>query len=121
MADTRRLPDPNVENWEWQLRGACRGIDSSFFFHPEGERGAARVRREARAKAVCRRCPVLADCRQHALTVQEPYGIWGGMSESERDRAVRERTRELKLLHPGPGTPSDPADPRDAKTAVPGS
>jgi WhiB family redox-sensing transcriptional regulator len=24
-------------------------------------------------------------CRTHALSVQEPYGIWGGLSEDERE------------------------------------
>ena len=85
MADTRRLPVPVTDIWDWQMRGACRGMDSAFFFHPEGERGPARANREARAKEVCRRCPVLEQCRRHALAVHEPYGVWGGLSESERD------------------------------------
>lgn len=84
MADTRRLPGPNADVWDWQLEGACRGMDSGSFFHPDGERGPARARREARAKAICHTCPVLEMCREHALTVHEPYGIWGGLSESER-------------------------------------
>jgi WhiB family redox-sensing transcriptional regulator len=87
MADIRRLPLPRVEAWEWQLLGACRGSDNELFFHPENERGQARGRREAAAKAVCGRCRVLARCREHALTVGEPYGVWGGMSESEREKA----------------------------------
>ena len=89
MADTRRLPKPNSDKWEWQLKGACRGMDSAHFFHPEGERGPARVDREARAKAVCQRCPVIEECRRHALAVQEPYGVWGGLSEAERDTCGR--------------------------------
>ncbi|MCP2165773.1 WhiB family transcriptional regulator [Goodfellowiella coeruleoviolacea] len=97
MADTRRLPGPNADIWDWQLRGSCRGMDSAFFFHPDGERGPARARREARAKAVCQTCPVLEMCRKHALTVQEPYGIWGGLSESERDAIIKSRKRELLL------------------------
>ena len=52
--------------------------------HPEGERGPARARREAQAKAVCFECPAMAACRAHALQVHEPYGIWGGLSEGER-------------------------------------
>jgi WhiB family redox-sensing transcriptional regulator len=59
-------------------------MDSAYFFHPDGERGPARLRRENRAKAVCLACPVLEMCRKHALAVQEPYGIWGGMSEADR-------------------------------------
>jgi WhiB family redox-sensing transcriptional regulator len=84
VADTRRLPGPNADLWDWQLHAACRGMASSFFFHPEGERGPARARREAQAKAVCFQCPAMAACRDHALRVHEPYGIWGGLSESER-------------------------------------
>ncbi|HAM24406.1 MAG TPA: WhiB family transcriptional regulator, partial [Actinobacteria bacterium] len=47
MADLSRLPGPNADLWDWQLEGACRGLDSAVFFHPEGERGSARARREA--------------------------------------------------------------------------
>jgi WhiB family transcriptional regulator, redox-sensing transcriptional regulator len=97
VADTRRLPVPVTEIYDWQMQGACRGMDSGFFFHPEGERGPARANRETRAKQVCRTCPVLKQCRQHALTVHEPYGVWGGLSESERDAIVRDHDRTLRL------------------------
>jgi WhiB family redox-sensing transcriptional regulator len=100
MADTRRLPTPVTEVWNWQMRGSCRGMDSGYFFHPENERGPARVLREARAKEVCRRCPVIEECRRHALAAHEPYGVWGGLSESERDEIIRGRTRTLKLPDP---------------------
>lgn len=88
MADIRRLPRPVVSNWEWQLLGACRDVDGEIFFHPEGERGPARSGRELAAKAVCARCPVIAQCRAHALAAREPYGVWGGLSESEREELV---------------------------------
>ncbi len=97
MADIRRLPGPNGDLWDWQRLGACRGMDSAFFFHPEGERGPARASREAKAKEVCGRCPVVEQCRLHALSVQEPYGIWGGLSESERDGLIRTGRRRLSL------------------------
>lgn len=84
MADTRRLPGPVENIWEWQLHGACRGMDSAYFFHPDGERGLTRQLRADRAKAICQRCPVIQECRRHALAVREPYGIWGGMTEDER-------------------------------------
>ena len=76
--------------WEgdWQLRGACRGVDSAQFFHPDGERGPSRSRRETDAKAICRRCPVRAECAAHALVVREPYGVWGGFSENERNQLL---------------------------------
>ena len=103
MADYSRLPGPNADVWDWQLRGLCRGKDSSLFFHPEGERGAARAAREQSAKEICLNCPVQKQCSEHALRVREPYGVWGGMTEEEREnhyqrykalaraRAARER------------------------------
>ena len=103
MADYSRLPGPNADVWDWQLRGLCRGKDSSLFFHPEGERGAARAAREQSAKEICLNCPVQKQCCEHALRVREPYGVWGGMTEEEREthyqrhkalaraRAVREK------------------------------
>jgi WhiB family redox-sensing transcriptional regulator len=72
-------------------------MDSAFFFHPDGERGPARARREARAKSICQSCPVLRLCREHALAVHEPYGIWGGMSESEREALIKRGKRELAV------------------------
>ena len=84
MADIRRLPEPQIAHWDWQLNAACRGMASTWFFHPPDERGDARDSRINNAKAVCRTCPVLTDCLTHALTIPEPYGIWGGLSEDER-------------------------------------
>jgi WhiB family redox-sensing transcriptional regulator len=84
MAEISRLPIPVMEEWEWQYKGACRDLDPEMFFHPDGERGPRRRNRENAAKAVCASCPVIAACRAHALAVQEPYGIWGGLSEDDR-------------------------------------
>ena len=92
MADIRRLPVPVTDVWDWQLRGACRGMMSSLFFHPERERGPARREREALAKKVCHGCPVLEQCRVHALAVHEPYGVWGGLSVAERAALIRAHT-----------------------------
>ncbi|ADG98483.1 transcription factor WhiB [Segniliparus rotundus DSM 44985] len=89
------LPGPNADLWDWQIKGVCRGMDSSIFFHPEGERGRARRQRENKAKEFCRQCPVVMQCREHAIRVGEPYGIWGGLSESERIVAMEKRRRRL--------------------------
>jgi WhiB family transcriptional regulator, redox-sensing transcriptional regulator len=85
MAEISRLPGPVADLWEWQLHGACRSTDPRAFFHPEGERGPARRDRDAAAKAICASCPVLQQCRNHALTVREPYGVWGGLTEDDRN------------------------------------
>ena len=84
MTELSRLPKPVASVWEWQQSGACRELPTEMFFHPDGERGPRRRNRENAAKAVCASCPVIAACRAHALSVQEPYGIWGGLSEDDR-------------------------------------
>lgn len=93
MPELSRLPQPTTESWDWQLRGLCRGMDSALFFHTPNERGPARREREARAKQVCARCPVLARCREHALAVEETHGIWGGLGESELRRLIARQHR----------------------------
>ncbi len=75
---------PKIESWDWRSEGACRGLPPDMFFHSDGERGSSRRRRESAAKAVCATCPVLAECRSHALAVPELYGVWGGLGEEER-------------------------------------
>ena len=93
VAEISRLPRPVLSEWAWQEQGVCRDLPTEMFFHPDGERGPRRANREKNAKAVCATCPVIEACRKHALAVQEPYGIWGGLSEDDRqviiDRAAR--------------------------------
>jgi WhiB family redox-sensing transcriptional regulator len=85
LAEISRLPGPVADLWDWQLDGSCRRENPDVFFHPEGERGPARRNRDSAAKAVCLSCPVLQQCREHALRVREPYGVWGAMTEDERE------------------------------------
>ncbi|MCP3784242.1 MULTISPECIES: WhiB family transcriptional regulator [Micromonospora] len=127
MSNVRRLPGPIVDLWDWQRLGACRGRDSAQFFHPDGERGSSRLRRESGAKAVCRACPVRAECAAHALSVREPYGVWGGFSESERlrllalgweDLADRRQSRvDVARLEARLGRPHKSAVPDQRKVA----
>lgn len=70
---------------DWQTDSLCRGNHAHLFFPPNTfERKEDRDRRESRAKAICLVCPVISDCRDHALDVREQFGIWGGLTEMER-------------------------------------
>jgi WhiB family redox-sensing transcriptional regulator len=84
MSTKSRLPGPVADLWEWQFNGSCRRQNPDVFFHPDRERGPSRHNRDSTAKAVCRTCTVLHSCREHALLVHEPYGVWGGLTEHER-------------------------------------
>nr|WP_286175259.1 WhiB family transcriptional regulator [Mycobacterium sp. DL99] len=79
----RNLPPPALDEWSWQLHGRCRDHPAEAFF-PDQVRGRQLRKREDAAKAICRDCPVLARCRDHALAAPEPYGIWGAMTARER-------------------------------------
>ncbi|GIU92587.1 MAG: hypothetical protein KatS3mg011_1493 [Acidimicrobiia bacterium] len=72
-------------SYDWQSRGLCRGHHAHLFFPPSTfERKEERERREMRAKAICNVCPVLVECREYALAIREPFGIWGGLTEADR-------------------------------------
>lgn len=69
----------------WQAKAACRGPQTSLFFPPSHfERKEEKESREAKAKAICRTCPVRQPCLDYALRIREPHGIWGGLNEIER-------------------------------------
>ena len=113
MIDTPTYPlKPLVENWVWQSQAACRGMDTTAFFHPPRERGKTRTRRIAVAKQICEQCPVIDECLQHALRVREPYGVWGGLSEEERARLLGVQS----LKYPKEGTPDDHRNRRRTRT-----
>jgi len=93
-ARPRSAPDVYATlDMSWQTRGACRDVDPSLFFGPEGEARNKRRFREAAAKAICAYCPVRAACRSFALTTGEPYGIWGGTTEAERMHKTARRRK----------------------------
>ena len=94
MTEIARLPKPLVEVWQWQQSGACIDLPSEMFFHPEGERGPSRRKRENAALAICATCPVIQQCRNQALKIQEPYGIWGGLTEDDRLAILNTKLRE---------------------------
>ena len=69
----------------WQQTGACRsGMATDFYPPMHTERKHERLARERRAKSVCAACPVQLQCLEHAIAVDERYGIWGGLNQDER-------------------------------------
>jgi WhiB family redox-sensing transcriptional regulator len=107
MLNPQQLPGPNADIWDWQMQGSCRGVESSVFFHPDGERGRARAKREMAAKQLCRQCPVITECAAHALSVREPYGVWGGMTEEEREAIYSRRRISAQTFIPAPAAKSE--------------
>ena len=66
----------------WQDEAACRGVDTNLFF-PEN----ADV--DDQVLALCENCPVKDECRDYGV-VYEEWGIWGGLTASQRRRVRKE-------------------------------
>lgn len=66
----------------WQSDALCSQTDPEAFFPEKG--GSTRE-----AKKICQQCEVSSDCLEYALSNDERFGIWGGLSERERRRLRR--------------------------------
>lgn len=84
---------------DWRAQAACLDHDPELFF-PVGTTGPALVQ-TAQAKTVCCTCPVKAACLRWALT-NRVDGVWGGLSEDERERLRRygDRLRAVPVPEP---------------------
>jgi WhiB family redox-sensing transcriptional regulator len=67
----------------WQERALCAQTDPEAFFPEKG--GSTRE-----AKRVCLSCDVRVECLEYALSNDERFGIWGGLSERERRRVKKQ-------------------------------
>lgn len=63
------------------------------------------------------RCPVRAQCAAHALQVREPYGVWGGLTEDEREELMG-RARH-RLVPAGAAAAAKKAAPAGAPARTP--
>lgn len=72
-------PVAETDGQSWQERALCAQVDSEIFFP---ERGGS----YKEAKQVCGACEVRTECLCYALDKGERFGVWGGMSERERER-----------------------------------
>lgn len=79
-----------MSDLSFSWRGNCRDADPELFVTSGRTAGARAAQR--RAVRICRgfvsggrECPVLEECRRYALDHEERYGVWGGMTEAERE------------------------------------
>lgn len=75
---------------DWMALGKCREIDPALFFPNDGVGVQA-------AQRICADCPMKTPCLEYALANRVDHGVWGGTSERERRRILRQR--RLTRLH----------------------
>lgn len=62
------------------IRPLCQSGDpEDWFAHPDSVQGR-------RARSTCKRCPLEKGCQGYALEQGIPGGIWGGLTEAQRER-----------------------------------
>ena len=71
---------------EWRMLGACRGLDAGVFYPDTDDEAEV-------AKQICHGCSVQQACLEFALQRREKVGVWGGATERERRRILRQRRR----------------------------
>ncbi len=79
----------------WMLHAACLGRTDLFFSPDDSESRAQRRYRESQAKTVCNACIAQDECLREAMTSDERFGIWGGLTERERRAARRSFALDL--------------------------
>jgi len=69
---------------EWMGNGHCSDVPPATFFPSDGVGVDA-------ARRICQDCPVKSPCLEYALANRIDHGVWGGTSERERRRILRQR------------------------------
>ena len=67
---------------EWVLKARCRSTDPDELF--------VSGKAQRKATAICRQCPVVAECLAEALDNQMEFGVWGGMTERQRRALLKQ-------------------------------
>jgi len=70
-----------AEDMNWRTRAMCQDLDpgeADAIFFPHTLSAAKE------AKAICKVCPVAAECLTEAIENGQKDGVWGGLTERER-------------------------------------
>ena len=73
---------------KWRTIGLCKGSETMVFYPPSDDDSLAEE-----AKTICSMCAVRQRCLEFALNTREKHGVWGGLTERERRRVLRQRRR----------------------------
>jgi WhiB family redox-sensing transcriptional regulator len=75
---------------DWKRHGACASAEPETFFPLVGG-STLDAKRLCTGDGDIAPCPVRERCLDYALTNGERFGVWGGLSERERNKILRSR------------------------------
>jgi len=76
----------------WKPQAACADADPAIFYPDSSDFGTLKA-----ALKYCASCPVVEPCAAYGVRF-EVYGVWGGMSARQRERARRANKRRAMLF-----------------------
>lgn len=95
-------PDSLTPRDNWRTRAECAPWNATLF-HPEHTGTGPYFAQEA--KSLCARCQVQPQCLAFALDTREPFGVWGGLDERERQQLLGGPARTVVADVATPPTP----------------
>ena len=102
---------------DWTNQAACQGVDIDLFFDDD---------RTIEARRLCLSCPARTSCLSAAMDREEPCGMWGGLTSTERELVDARRIPKTALVVHACGTCDSPLTfpmspiPSDAEAPVEG-
>jgi WhiB family redox-sensing transcriptional regulator len=83
-----------LKRLDWIDEGICRDYKSPDDWYLGGEYAPMLTggynAETSRAIAICRTCPVMAECARYAIEHNEVHGVWGSLTPYDR-RVIRLR------------------------------
>lgn len=77
---------------DFMRNGLCRNMPAHeadrMFFSDNLSRDEKR-RAILSARNMCAQCPIAGQCQEYAITTHSDYGVWGGLTEDERQQITR--------------------------------
>lgn len=81
----------DMRRGDWTLKGACRDHPHpEWWMHTTGAPLKSPDSYYDEARDVCAGCPVKAECGNYAVTTDQQFGMWGGLTPKQR-RHIRYR------------------------------
>jgi WhiB family transcriptional regulator, redox-sensing transcriptional regulator len=77
-----------LDELKWQDFAACADLDTPHMYPADKDTRGVEL-----AKSVCKGCPVRSECLAYAMGRGERFGVWGGLTTTERNNLARRKRR----------------------------